>query len=167
MKIKNKLYVSLIFTFFLIFINLVWSQDPSDTGAKGVVISTDKQEYNIGETVRVIIQNNKEKEVDICCLSFCTMGNFPTVVEAYRNEEWKFLCGHCLLLERFFQEEGVIDQQKDKYFICYKLTVKESLEFEINEFCNNQHLNKDDRVRITYYMGRRKTPIHSNEFTIK
>lgn len=41
-----------------------------------VSISTDRQEYQVGDIVRISIQNSGERSVDIYCLESCALGNF-------------------------------------------------------------------------------------------
>jgi len=50
-----------------------------------VSVSTDKQEYQVGDIVRISIQNSGERSVDIYCLESCALGNFPTMVESSVN----------------------------------------------------------------------------------
>lgn len=129
-----------------------------------VTITTDKTEYEQGETVKIAIENKQDAEIDICCPIFCAaVGSFPTRIEKYEKGEWEFSVGYCPIFEPLFEKPGVF---KDD-FVCHKLSPKSWFELEIYDFYEGRKFDENERVRILYYFGKEKTQIYSSEFTIK
>jgi len=125
-----------------------------------VSVSTDRQEYHVGDTVHISIQNLGDRSIDIYCPEWCALGNFPTTVEKYSNEQWEYFAGFCPSIEPLFPRLYEGD------YIRHTLSARSAFELEISNF-EALHLRQDEKLRIVYYLDAGKVPIYSNEFTIK
>lgn len=126
-----------------------------------VSVSTDRQEYHVGDTVHINIQNLGERSMDIYCPEWCALGNFPTTVERFTNGQWEYFAGFCPSIEPLFGS-GL---HKGDY-IRHTLSGNSAFNLELSNFKALQ-LQQDEKLRIVYYLDAGKTPIYSNEFIIK
>ncbi len=125
-----------------------------------VSISTDKQEYSIGNTIYIRIQNLGNHPIHIYCLERpCALSNFPATVERFVDGQWQDFGGLCvrsgLSLEQAMSIEGD--------YIRHTLSAKSSFELAVSTLL----LEPEERLRVVYYLGSWKKPIHSNEFIVK
>jgi len=125
-----------------------------------ISVSTDKQEYQVGDIVRISIQNSGDGSVDIYCLESCALGNFPTTVEKSVDGAWQYFAGFCPSIEPLFGNRVY----KGDY-IRHTLPAKSSFELEISNF-ESLRLTQGERLRVVYYAGFSKRPIYSNEFSV-
>ncbi len=126
-----------------------------------VSVSTDKQEYDIGDSVHISIQNLGDRSIDIYCPEFCALGNFPTTVERFSNGQWQHFGGFCPSIKPIF-ESGIHEGD----YIRHTLSAKSSIELEISNL-ESLYLEQDERLRIVFYLGAEKIPIYSNEFIVE
>jgi hypothetical protein len=126
-----------------------------------ILISTDRDEYKVGETVRIQITNYEDHPVQIYCPMTCALGNFPTTVEkAVDNGEWEYLAGFCPSITPLFG-----DYQTDGDFIVHPLAAGESYHLEISNFAA-LGLQQAEQLRIMYYLDSPHTTILSAPFTM-
>jgi hypothetical protein len=125
-----------------------------------VSVSTDKQQYNVGDTIRIRIRNLGERSIDIYCPAWCALGNFPTEVERLSNGQWEYFAGFCPSIEPLFGS-GYIKGD----YIRHNLTAGSAFELELSNF-EALHLQQAAKLRIVYYLDTGKTPIYSNEFIV-
>jgi siroheme synthase (precorrin-2 oxidase/ferrochelatase) len=160
MKTRILLSIALLVTLLLIGTWYFLTQRISNDGIQ-VSVSTDEQEYHVGDTVRIHIQNLGDHSVDIYCPGWCALGNFPTTVERSENGQWLYFAGFCPSIEPLF-ERGI----NEGNYIRHILSARSSFEVEISNL-ESLHLEQDERLRIVYYLGAGKKPIYSNEFVVK
>jgi len=160
---NNKVKISLISTFAIITLVVVWyvSSRQINQDISLVSISTDRQEYHTGDTVHISIQNLGNHSIDIYCPEWCALGNFPTAVERFSNGQWEYYAGFCPSIEPLFGS-GL---HKGDY-IRHTLSAKSAFELEVSNF-DALHLQQDEKLRIVYYLEAGKVPIYSNEFIVK
>lgn len=126
--------------------------------AKQVTITTDKTEYEQGESVRIVIQNKGGKPIIVCAESACTMvGSFPTQIEKYEGNKW---------LKKFKTCPVVTPWRLDMVFgediySCLSIPPISSLGLEARMMDGEEGL-----FRAVYYVGKDKVAVYSNEFTI-
>ena len=132
----------------------------SSRDAPSVSISTDKEIYSVGEPVRITIRNHGHRTVDIYCPSWCALGNFPTTVERWVGGKWEYYAGFCPSIEPLF---GAGDPVGD--YIRHALDPGETFHLEISNF-EALHLEKEEKLRIVYYLGGSKQPVYSEVFTV-
>jgi hypothetical protein len=131
------------------------------TDLSGVSVSTDKVEYRVEETIWITIQNQGDHLVDIYCPVFCELGNFPTTVEGLVEGRWEYATGFCPSIEPLFGN----GDYEDGYY-RHPLAAGGSFELEISDFAA-MGLQPDNPLRIVYYIGAERTPVYSNEFTVR
>lgn len=129
---------------------------------ENIQISTDKLEYNQGETVKVTIKNENNEDVKIYCPMVCSLGNFPTTVEILVTDKWINSGVYC----PFELGLGFSDGGEDDY-IYHILPAKDSFEINLRSFYERENIIMDEIVRVVYYLNNKSTPIYSNNFTIK
>ena len=126
-----------------------------------LLISTDKQEYQVGETIHIHIQNWDDHTIDIYCPMNCALGNFPTTVEKFHNGEWEYLAGFCPSIEPLlgnYKNEGA--------YIIHPLAPGSSYDLQITNL-EALRLQGNEKMRIMYYLNRGRSTIYSNDFTVK
>ncbi len=159
---NTKAQILLGAVFFTVILMGVWyflnqrnSQDVTQ-----VSVSTDKQEYFVGDTIHIRIQNLGNHPVHIYCLEQpCALSNFPATVERFVNGQWEHFGGLCVRSEGLFEPDVISDGD----YIRHTLAIKSSFELAVFTLL----LEQDERLRVVYYLGPGKRPIHSNEFIIK
>jgi hypothetical protein len=124
-------------------------------------ISTDQQEYQVGEIIQVHIQNWDDHTIDIYCPMNCDLGNFPTTVEKYQDGEWEYLAGFCPSIEPLFG-----NYQYEGDFIIHSLAPGSSYDLELTNL-EALHLKEDVKLRIMYYLNSGRSTIYSSDFTVK
>jgi len=129
-----------------------------------VTITTDKTEYEQGDTVIITIQNKGRKKVEICGLSKCAgLATLHTNVEEYKEGEWRAITGYCPTVGFKREKNSIV---KDD-LLCYSLAPKDLLTFSIPSFLSYYKIDKSKRVRVVCYIDNKESPIYSNEFIIK
>jgi hypothetical protein len=126
-----------------------------------VLITTDKSDYQVGETIRIRIQNWDDRTIDIYCPLTCALGNFPTTVEKLTLGEWGYYAGFCPSIEPLFG-----DYPSEDGFIIHSLPPGDSFELEISNLETLQ-INERVHLKIIYYLNGGRTIISSDEFTVK
>jgi len=126
-----------------------------------ILITTDKRDYQVGETIRIRIQNWDDRTIDIYCPLTCALGNFPTTVEKLTHEEWGYYAGFCPSIEPLFA-----DYQYEDGYIIHSLPPGDSYELEISNLEALQ-LKEQLHLRIMYYLKGGRGTIYSDEFTVK
>jgi hypothetical protein len=126
-----------------------------------VLISTDKEQYQVGEIIHIHIQNWDDRTIDIYCPMNCALGNFPTTVEKYQNGEWEYLAGFCPSIEPLFGNYKYVGD-----YIIHSLAPGSSYDLEISNL-EAMHLQGDVRLRIMYYLNSGRSTIYSHDFTVK
>ena len=125
-----------------------------------ITISTDRQAYQLENTIQVSIRNRGDHSINIYCPVFCALGNFPTTVEKFASGKWQYYVGFCPSIEPLLGS-GV---PKGDY-IMHTLPAGGSFELELTNL-KALHLAAAERLRIIYYVGVARKPVYSNEFTV-
>ena len=125
-----------------------------------IEISTDRRAYELSDTIRVSLRNQGEHAIDIYCQQFCALGNFPTAVEKASDGQWQYAIGFCPSIEPLFGS-GVAKGDT----IMHRLPAGGSFELELTNLASLR-LEREERLRIVYYLGPTKRPVYSNEFTV-
>ncbi len=133
----------------------------TDEDIEKVLITTDKRDYQVGETIQIRIQNWDDRTIDIYCPLTCALGNFPTTVEKLTNEQWDYYVGFCPSIEPLFGDYPSVDG-----YIIHSLPPGDSYELEISNLEALQ-LKEQVHLRIIYYLNGGRTTISSDEFTVK
>jgi len=160
MKIRSLiLLIILIGVFILVVGGILFIMTHEDI--EKVLITTDKRDYQVGETIQIRIQNWDDRTIDIYCPLTCALGNFPTTVEKMTNEEWGYYVGFCPSIEPLFG-----DYPSEDGYIIHSLPPGDSYALEIS---NLETLQLKERVhlRIMYFLKGGRTTIYSDEFTVK
>jgi hypothetical protein len=123
-------------------------------------ISTNQQEYQVGEIIQVHIQNWDDHAIDIYCPMNCALGNFPTTVEKYQDGEWEYLAGFCPSIEPLF---GNYPAKGD--YIIHSLAPGSSYDLQLSNL-EALHPQKDVQMRIMYYLDGGRSTVYSNSFTL-
>ena len=123
-------------------------------------VSTDRQEYRVGDTVHISIQNLGDHAIDIFCPAWCALGNFPSSVEKFSNGQWQYFAGFCPSIEPLFGS-GVVKGD----YIRHSLSAKSSFELELSNL-ESLRLQKDEQLRIVYYLDEGRVPLYSNVFFV-
>jgi hypothetical protein len=126
-----------------------------------IIISTDKKEYHIEDTVYINISNTGASPINIYCPMFCELGNFPTTVQKLTGTKWEYYSGFCPSIDPILG-----NGEYEGEYISHKLDGKSSFTLAISNF-RSMGKNEEIRLRIVYYIGVSKTSIFSNEFTMK
>jgi len=126
-----------------------------------VLITTDKRDYQVGETIQIRIENWDDRTIDIYCPLTCALGNFPTTVEKLTQEQWDYYVGFCPSIEPLFG-----DYPGEDGYIIHSLPPGDSFELEISNL-DTLHLKEPVRLRIMYYLNGGRTTIYSDEFSVK
>ena len=124
-------------------------------------ISTNKQEYQVGEIIHIHIQNWDDHTIDIYCPMNCALGNFPTTVEKFQDGEWEYLAGFCPSIEPLFG-----DYKYEGDYIIHSLEPGSSYDLEISNL-EALHLQGEEKLRIMYYLNSGRSTIYSGDFTVK
>jgi hypothetical protein len=160
---NTKVRILLIVPLAIIIVVLAWyiSSRQINQDILLVSITTDRQEYRVGDTVLISIRNLGDHSIDIYCPEWCALGNFPTTVERFANGQWEYFAGFCPSIEPLF---GSGLHEGD--YIRHTLSARSTFELEISNF-EALHLQQDEKLRIVYYLDSGKVSIYSNEFIIK
>ena len=152
----------LISTLSMIILIVIWRISPWQThqAVSLISVSTDRQEYRVDDTIHVSIQNLGDHAIDIFCPAWCALGNFPSAVEKFSNGQWEYFAGFCPSIEPLFGS-GFI---KDDY-IRHSLSAKSSFELELSNL-ESLRLQKDEQLRIVYYLDEGRVPLYSNVFFV-
>jgi hypothetical protein len=124
-------------------------------------ISTNKQEYQVGEIIQVHIQNWDDHTIDIYCPMNCALGNFPTTVEKYQDGEWEYLAGFCPSIEPLFG-----NYQYEADYIIHSLAPGSSYDLQLSNL-EAMHLQDAVKLRIMYYLYSGRSTVYSADFTVK
>ncbi|MEA1936531.1 MAG: hypothetical protein U9N04_00240 [Patescibacteria group bacterium] len=137
--------------------------------AEEVVITTDKTEYEQGEAIIITVQNEQNREIEICgqrdmLASF--ENSLPFVIEMYENYKWQYKDGYYAwpIFEgdyKDFDFMTLFKYNKYEYDLCCDVLPKSSLKLKFSTSIVGE------RIRIAFYLGDRNIPVYSNEFTIK
>jgi len=114
----------------------------------------------MGDTLHIRIQNLGDHAIDIFCPAWCVLGNFPSSVEKYSNGQWEYFAGFCPSIEPLFGDYII----KDDY-IRHSLSAKSSFELELSNL-ESLRLQKDEQLRIVYYLDEGRLPLYSNVFFV-
>jgi len=157
-----KIKFLLISTLAMIILIVIWRFSPWQThqAVSLISVSTDRQEYRVDDTIHVSIQNLGDHAIDIFCPAWCALGNFPSAVEKFSNGQWEYFAGFCPSIEPLFGS-GFI---KDDY-IRHSLSAKSSFELELSNL-ESLRLQKDEQLRIVYYLDEGRVPLYSNVFFV-
>ncbi len=160
MSTKTKILLgAALFTVALIGVWYLLNQQDGQEVAQ-VSVSTDKQEYIVGNIIHIRIQNLGDRPIYIYCLEQpCALSNFPAIVEKFVNGRWEYSGGLCVMSEPL-AEQGMI---RDGDYIRHTLPARSSFGLEVS----TSLLTQDERLRVVYYLGPGKKPIYSNEFVVK
>ncbi len=160
MSTKTRILLGAIF-FTVILIGVRYFLDQQNNQyVSQVSISTDKQEYSVGNTIHIRIQNMGDRPIYIYCLEQpCALSNFPTTVERFANGQWEDFGGLCVRSEQLFEQDMVSDGN----YIRHTLSARNSFELVVSAL----FLEQDERVRVIYYVGPGRKSIYSNEFIVK
>jgi len=152
----------LISTLSMIILIVIWRISPWQThqAVSLISVSTDRQEYRVDDTLHISIQNLGDHAIDIFCPAWCALGNFPSAVEKFSNGQWEYFAGFCPSIEPLFGS-GFI---KDDY-IRHSLSAKSSFELELSNL-ESLRLQKDEQLRIVYYLDEGRVPLYSNVFFV-
>ena len=152
----------LISTLSMIILIVIWRFSPWQTHqvVSLISVSTDRQEYRVDDTLHISIQNLGDHAIDIFCPAWCALGNFPSSVEKFSNGQWQYFAGFCPSIEPLFGS-GFI---KDDY-IRHSLSAKSSFELELSNL-ESLRLQKDEQLRIVYYLDEGRVPLYSNVFFV-
>jgi hypothetical protein len=123
-------------------------------------ISTNQQEYEVGEIIQVHIQNWDDHTIDIYCPMNCALGNFPTTVEKYQDGEWEYLAGFCPSVEPLFGNYKV-----EGDYIIHSLEPGSSYNLQLSNL-EALHPQKSEQMRIMYYLNGGRSTVYSSPFTV-
>lgn len=123
-------------------------------------VSTDRSGYTAGETVHITIQNSGDRPVDVYCPSWCALGNFPTTLERLVDGRWEYFAGFCPSVGSPFENRGTIEGD----YIRHSLAPGGAYQLEISNF-EALHLQKEEILRIVYYLCGGREPVYSGTFT--
>jgi hypothetical protein len=158
---KKRWIISLVIAAGLVALAAAWYYSFTHEEFLKVLIDTDKQTYQAGETIHVRIENFDERTIDIYCPMNCALGNFPTSVERYVDGEWTYFAGFCPSIEPLF---GNYPQEGD--YIIHSLAPGESYTLELTNL-ESLNIQGEVRLRIMYYIYGGRGAIYSPEFTVK
>lgn len=136
-----------------------WSWFNEDDGIK-ILIETDKNEYRVGDTVHIRITNFEDHTIEIYCPMNCALGNFPTTVERYNNDDWEYFAGFCPSIEPLLG-----NYPTKKGYIIHPLEPGMSYDLEISNF-EDLGIQNAEQLRIMYYLNAGRTTILSAPFTM-
>jgi hypothetical protein len=152
----------LISTLSMIILIVIWRISPWQThqAVSLISVSTDRQEYRVDDTLHISIQNLGDHAIDIFCPAWCALGNFPSSVEKFSNGQWQYFAGFCPSIEPLFGS-GVVKGD----YIRHSLSAKSSFELELSNL-ESLRLQKDEQLRIVYYLDEGRVPLYSNVFFV-
>jgi hypothetical protein len=158
---KKRWIIPFVIAAGLAFLAVAWYYSFTHEEFLRLLIDTDKQTYQVGETIHVRIENFDERTIDIYCPMNCALGNFPTSVERYLDGEWSYFAGFCPSIEPLF---GNYPQEGN--YIIHSLAPGETYALELTNL-ESLNIQGEVRLRIMYSIYSGKGTIYSPDFTVK
>jgi hypothetical protein len=157
--VKNRKFIILGLLISIIILQLACSTLFSfDEQVVQLLISTDKDTYQVGETIHVNIVNYSDRTIDIYCPMNCALGNFPTTVGRFEDGGWVTLAGFCPSIEPILGDYPLKGE-----FIVHPLAPGDGYDLELT---NLDALRGEQNLQVMYNLEGGRAAIYSSPFAV-